>query len=189
MTKHIVGLILFSFIVGTSAFVAGLFYNASGDSVTERTYTFGGFDSDCKKRKKRKRPPHRHPHFANSVSESLDAYVTSATFDSVSDKFIATTLFTRGTPEEFNLDLHFFVRDEFGTRFIKTETLSASSWTNNYEDEFDWLTRFPQKDDLYVMAVVRPLEDDSVLAPAFDLTKATPIRLTAAPQVPGDSGQ
>jgi hypothetical protein len=172
MTKHIVGLILFSFIVGTSAFVAGLFYSSSADSVSERSFMFGRYDGDCKKRKKR-----RHPHFARTMTGPLDAYLTSAAFDPVSEKFSATTLFTRGTPEEFNLDLHFFVRDEFGTRFIKTETLSASSWTNNYEDGFAWLTRFPQKDKLYVMAEVRPLDEESVVAPPFDPGSATPVKL------------
>ncbi len=190
MTKHIVGLILFSFIVGTSAFVAGLFYGTSDRIASSEIYSrFDRYAGERKKRKKRKCPPHRHPHFEKFWGQSRDVNLVDAAYDSNSQKFNATALFSRGTPEEFNLDLHFFVKDEFGTRFIKTESLAASAWTNNYEDEFDWLTRFPQRGELYLMAQLRPLDDDTVLAPVFEASKATPLEITSLPASNSEESQ
>ncbi|MCB1025291.1 MAG: hypothetical protein KDB79_12920, partial [Acidobacteria bacterium] len=74
MTKHIAGIILFTFIVGTSAAIAGLFY-----VTPQKVRVFSSYDNydHCKRKKRKKR--HRRPRF---ISESpANFMVTDAVLD------------------------------------------------------------------------------------------------------------
>ncbi|REJ78200.1 MAG: hypothetical protein DWQ47_17840 [Acidobacteria bacterium] len=162
MTKHIIGFIVFSLIVGTSALVAGLFMGASnGTGFSSRNYdaSFGSPDdnylSKRKKRKKcRKKRRHPHPHGFDS-GRSAQASVVTAVYDVHSGRLKTSFDFTRGTPEDFDLELQFFVKDEYGRRYIKTETIEGSRWTQNYEDDYDWMDRFEQIDKLWMTARIK----------------------------------
>lgn len=173
MTKHIIGLIIFSFIVGTSAFVAGFFYGSPDtavDSVYERY-------SEKRKKRKKKRKKRCHPHkFHNHGNAS--ATVKSAVYDSNTGRLNTTFEFSEGTPEEFLLELQFYVLDEYGKRYIKTETVNGSSWTHNYEDSFDWIERFEQVDKLYVKASVLTKDERWTSPPDAYGTGLVPVTVT-----------
>ena len=179
MTKHIVGLILFSLIVGVSAFVAGLFAASTSDTTFTALERFENYAVDRKKRKKRRCGRHRHPHFRSYKFDSPSVTLLSAELDPGSEQFSTVASFG-DVPEEFNLDLHFYVKDDYGVRFIRTETLDASSWTSNYEDTFGWLSRFPERENIFVIPEVRTLDDDFTNAPGFDVDKATQVKITVA---------
>ncbi|HUF04201.1 MAG TPA: hypothetical protein VMM38_08495 [Aridibacter sp.] len=148
MTKHIIGLIIFSFIVGTSAFVAGFFYG-SPDTAVESVYErYSETRKKKKKRKKRCRPHRFHDH------STASATIKSAVYDTHTGRLKTTFEFSEGTPEEFLLELQFFVLDEDGQQYIRTNTVRGSSWTLNYENSFDWILRFEQVEDLYVKAII-----------------------------------
>lgn len=176
MTKHIVGLILFSLIVGISAFVAGLFAASTSNPAFTALERFENYSVERKKRKKRRCGRHRHPHFRSYNSENPSVTLESAELDLASGQFSTVASFN-DVPEEFNLDLHFFVKDEFGVRFIRTETLDASLWTSNYQDTFGWLTRFPERENIFVIPQVRTLDDDFTNAPGFDKYEAVPVKV------------
>lgn len=180
MTKHIVGLIIFSFIVGISAFVAGLFAASSGVPSVSPVYVFDKYASEKKRKKKRRCRPHRSLHYRDWDNTLQSVTLKSADYDVATSEFSTVAAFGKDVPEEFNLDLYFYVSDNNGTRFITTETLEASSWTRNYEDSFGWLSRFQQPENLYVIAHVRTLDDDYSDPPVFDIDKATPVTITTA---------
>lgn len=182
MTKHIVGLVLFSFIVGTSAFVAGLVYGPSESAVTEAKKSL---EMSVDKRKKRKRKKRCHPH--RRTNDYIgSATVTGAVYDANARMLTTTFSFSRGVPENFDLDLHFYVRDNYGTRYLTTETLSASSWTSNYENPFGWIDRFEQTEDLYIIPRVKTLDEGWTLPPSFNLSESVRVKVANSGHYPGE---
>lgn len=172
MTKHIIGLIIFSFIVGTSAFVAGYFYGSPDTAVDSFYEHYSEKRKKRKKRKKRCRPHRFHDRSAASAT------VKSAVYDAQSGRLNTTFEFSNGTPEEFLLELQFYVLDEFGKRYIKTETVKGSSWTHNYEDSYDWIDRFEQVDKLYVKASVLTKDEGWTSPPDAYGTGLVPVTVT-----------
>lgn len=173
MTKHIVGLILFTFIVGTAAIVSGLF----GNTPISKKYTVVKINDKYrvykkKKRKKRCRKKRRHHH-----SPKLEATVTQALFDNSSNKFITNLKFKNDRYFERDVDLHFFVKDRHGERYIKTETIVASSGKQQYVNSFKWMKNFGSRENLYVIPTAKTLKDGWTIPPSFNVDKATPVIL------------
>ena len=171
MTKHIVGIILFTFIVGTSAVVAGLF-----DVVTSKAKSVVVKENyrvyKKKKRKKRCRRKRRKPHRVN-----VEANVAQAVYDKKLNQLTTSLVFSRNLKRSVEVDLHFFVKDEFGTQYLKKETLYASNSNNTYENSFTWFNRLESKENLYVMAKVRNSREKWDYQPGFIPSKATPVLL------------
>ena len=171
MTKHIVGLIIFTLIVGTGAVIAGLFSSVTApdaDSVT--VYKDSGvYKKKRKKRCRKKRKPR---------PREISATVLQATFDQAAKK-LTTEIFVNDTDVEGDLELHFFVRDAYGTQYLKKETIAVSSEENLYENSFGWLNRLESKKNLYIVPQVKDSSSRWDYQPRFDAEKATPVLIMA----------
>ena len=174
MTKHIVGLIIFTLIVGTSVVVASLF----GASHAPKTYNCDKYNVKHKvykkkKRKKKRRHEKRHKrgHYA--------ANMTQAIFDKGSNQ-LTTSLDFKNESFEGVVDFHFFVKDEFGTQYLKKETIKASSTQSVYENSFSWLNRLESRENLYVMPIAIYSNRNLDYQPRFDVSRATPVLLKMA---------
>ena len=73
------------------------------------------------------------------------------------------------------INLHFFAKDEYGVRYLRTEKISFVEGFRDYHSRFDWMGRLDSSYDLYVIPQVRSSDDGWTVAPGFDESKATPI--------------
>lgn len=182
MNKHIIGLIVFSFIVGMSAIVAAFFVRmppipeVAPVKVSESNeYVYRGRTS-CKKKKRKPRP---------KSSDLASAKVSQAVFD-LNKKYLNTEfIIERATDstENINVALHFFVNDSFGAQHIATEFVTL---TPNFDigdkamtsklSSFNWLSNLESRENLYVMAeVVDTNYSYEKLPPVFDSYEATAV--------------
>ena len=184
MNKHIIGLIIFSFIVGMSAIIASFFIpmpqmpKIDSVSVSESNeYIYRGSTS-CKKRKPR---PKDYSHLAS-------AKVSQAVFDL--NKKQLDTQFTieraDASTETVKVALHFFVNDRFTVQHIKTEFITLAP---NFDigdkamttkiSSFRWLTHLESHENLYVMSeVVTDSDNYKKSAPVFDSFEASAVLLS-----------
>ncbi len=172
MTKHIVGLILFTFIVGTSAIIAGLFYEvpkANSIKVKKNYY----YTYKKKKKKKRCRK------YRRSSAEIVSVNLSQAIFDSSANRLTAKIKYEDSWDSSGVVNLHFFVKDKYGTRFLKTERLYASTAMDKYTKILDWMGRLDSRENLYVIPQVQSDNYDITGYPKFNQFKATPILLKA----------
>lgn len=183
MIKHIVGFVLFSFIVGTSAFVYGLFYSSPDPVFVEvKDFTQWRYSTSKKKRKKRKCPPHRHPHFLDQTREAVggpDIRIQEAAYVAESGD-LRLRVSALEMPET-GIDLHFYAVDEFGERFIKTESVPAPPASGALEVyRFRWLQNFQQKDKLFIIAEASPGGDGLYAPPPFSQSWAAAVSVVTA---------
>lgn len=183
MNKHIIGLIVFSFIVGMSAIIASFFVPMPQmpkiDSVRvsdSHEYLYRGSTS-CKKKKRKPRP--------KDYSELAVAKVSQAVFDLNKKQLDTQFLIERAndSTETVNVALHFFVNDNFGVQHIATEFLTL---TPNFDmgdkamlskvSSFNWLNNLESRENLYVMAeVVNSEVRYRKTPPKFDTYEATAV--------------
>lgn len=154
MTKHVIGAIIFSLIVGTSAFIGGLF--AAPNVNNNVDYSLGSYGDKCRKRRKKKRKRRRPHNFHRWHNASVS--ILTAEYDRSTGR-LETNFSFSGVPEEFDIELQFFVIDRYGKRYIKTETIPGSSWTLMYENRYSWIASFEQTDDLYLKASLKDRGD------------------------------
>ncbi len=186
MNKHIIGLIIFSFIVGMSAIIAGFFVpmpqmpKIDSVKVSEANdYVYRGSTS-CKKKKRKPQP--------KDYNELASAKVSQAVFDL--NKKQLDTQFTieraDDLTETVKVALHFFVNDRFGVQHIKTEFVTL---TPNFDigdkamtiktSSFRWLNNLESRENLYVIAeVVTDSYNYNNYAPVFDSYEATAVLLS-----------
>jgi hypothetical protein len=186
MNKHIVGLIIFSFIVGISAIIASFFVQMPQiptlDQVRvsgENPYIYRGHKS-CGKKKRKPRP--------RDYSELASAKVSQAVFDL--DKKQLDTEFTiertNDSTETVNVALHFFVNDRYGVQSIATEFITLNP---NFDigdkavttkiSSFKWLNNLESRENLYVMPEVVTNEYNYTnYPPTFDSSEATAVLLS-----------
>lgn len=173
MTKHIVGLILFTFIVGTTAIISGVF--GSTQLPKKRTLINQKDNFKVYKKKKRKRRCRRKR--PKPRLEKIEATVSQALFDKNTNQFITNIKFKNRSYAERDVDLHFFVKDKHGERYIKTETIPVSTSKQQYINKFKWLRSFGSSENLYVIPTVKTLNDGWTIPPSFNVAKATPVLL------------
>lgn len=186
MNKHIIGLIIFSFIVGMSAIIAALFVPMPQmpklDSVKvseSNDYIYRG-NTYCKKKKRKPRP--------KDYSELASAKVSQAVFDLNKKQLDTQFTIERGddSTETVKVALHFFVNDRFGVQHIKTEFVTL---TPNFDigdkaittktSSFKWLNNLESRENLYVIAeVVTDSYNYKHYAPVFDSYEATAVLLS-----------
>lgn len=161
MTKHIAGLILFSFIVGTSVFVAAI--TGSERTVDVQTNYYRTFKKKKRKRKRRRCRPHRH-----DVESKLEA----ATFNRESG--LLATSFSKFGHHRMSKDveLHFFAKDRYGTRFLKTEYLGTVGSGIERFKEMNWLKRIDEGQNIYVLAKSNDAHRAWSFPPKFDASDA-----------------
>ena len=169
MIKHIAGVTLFTFIVGIFAFVAWILQPVKFETVkphfVSRTYQ-SPYKSYCSKKK-----------YKSFDIKSVE--ITQAVYDQES-KLLTTNLeIETGSrfSKDISLNLHFFVKDKFSTRFLKTERIFASTHVKSHVRSFEFLNNLSSQENLYVIPEVRNNYSGFDKQPFFDAEKAAPILL------------
>lgn len=183
MNKHIIGLIIFSFIVGMSAFIASFFVKMpqmpSIDPVNvseSRDYIYNGTTS-CRKKKRKPRP--------KAENEMVFAKVSQAVFNLNKKQLDTQFMLERNdeSVETVKVALHFFVNDKYGVQHISTEyvtlnpnfDLGDKAITTN-ASSFKWLNKLESRENLYVISeVVNSSTGNYNNPPAFDSYEATAV--------------
>lgn len=168
MAKHIIGLILFSLIVGVSVFVAGV-TNSSSSVDVAKSYRL--IAKKKKKRKKKRRCRHRQSEKVtlNQISFSRNSELLSASFDETGRAF--------GYKDAQVVQIHFFAKDQHGSRFLKTEYLSYEGDGIESSKETPWLTRIDRGQNIYVMAEAAQ-NSRFTTQPDFDSSVAVPLLIS-----------
>lgn len=186
MNKHIIGLIVFSFIVGMSAVIASFFIPMPQmpklDSVRvseSNDYIYRGSTS-CKKKKRKPRPKNQ--------SALADSKVSQAVFDFNKKQLDTELTIERAddATETVNIALHFFVNDQFGVQHIATEFVKVSP---NFDigdkavvrktSSFKWLNNLESHENLYVISeAVNNYDADYHQSPTFDAFEATAVLIS-----------
>lgn len=168
MTKHIAGMILFTFIVGSSAIIAGLFYEipeANSVAVTENYSVY-------KTKEKRS-----YCYLRRQRAENASVELTQAVFNSDVSRLTTRVNFEDESNSYGVVDLHFFVNDKYGTRFLKTERIYVSTGTDEYTKILDWMGRLGSRENLFVIPEVHKDGYENLSSPTFAQSKAIPIQL------------
>ncbi len=186
MNKHIIGLIIFSFIVGMSAIIASFFVpmpqmpKLDSVKVSEANdYIYRGTKS-CKKKK-------RKPRIKN-YDILASAKVSQAVFDIEKKRLNTEFTIERAddSTETVNIALHFFVNDGYAIQHIKTEYVTLTpnfdigdkAITQN-KSSFRWLNKLESRENLYVIPeVVKDNYSYSKQPPFFDASEATAVLLS-----------
>ncbi len=186
MNKHIIGFIIFSLIVGTSAVVASFFYGVpkiESVNVSETSVTYSG--KSCWKSTK------------NYKSGLASVKVLQAVFNPDSKKLATNLSVTPGDNSFKNvrLALHFFVKDGNSTRYLATENLTDKN--GNLEGVYDLnedkfsktlfsvtstyklFSNLRSYENLYVIPQIFTERDSftDYAPPQFDEINATPVTL------------
>ena len=167
MTKHIAGLILFSFIVGTSVFISAV---TSTERVADVKVNYRVF----KKKKKKKRRRHRCRPHRRDVDLTLDKAVFSR------QTGLLSTSFQELAPSGVSgiVELHFFSKDRYGTRFLKTESIGYVDLESRYSEPLDWLKRIDDSQNIYVSATINERPSRWGIPPRFDSSKAVRLSIS-----------
>ncbi len=169
MTKHIAGIILFTFIVGTSAVIAGLLYSPEHKS---RAFVFYNDDySRCRKKKKRRRKPRR----MRFVRHDQNVAINQAVFDTTTNLFAVSHADQNDLRRGRILVYHFYVKDENGTRHVRSERVSNRAYAPNVVNDFIWLANRTSRENLYVAAEIKGKRSVWNIAPKFENSGAVPV--------------
>lgn len=142
MTKHIIGLALFSFIVGVSAIVYALF------NVPEIVPVYEVINISAPQYAPVKRTGCK----MNRASKINAIEIKQAVLDLQTKQF-SWELATPDIDEQ--IALHFFSKDSSGTRYITTEYINNTFSYNGilrYSSSYNWLNKRKSHENLYVTA-------------------------------------
>jgi hypothetical protein len=169
MTKHIAGIILFTFIVGSSAVIAGLFYQVPDANVITVRENYTVYKTKKRKRRCRKQRPR---------NENAGVNLSAAIFNSDSNRLTTFVNYENESDSYSEVDLNFFVNDKYGIRFLKTERIYVSPDANKNTKIMDWMGRLDSRENIYVIPQIHNDEYDKWSSPTFDEYKAIPVLLT-----------
>ncbi|MEZ5425217.1 MAG: hypothetical protein R2747_03025 [Pyrinomonadaceae bacterium] len=185
MTKHIVGIIIFSFIVGTSAVIGSLFYTVPGPDSVSVTET----DNYVYKKKKKRRCRRKKRRPRQELNGEATIKIQQAVFNQATRKLDTRILLERedDSTEAVDVALHFFVSDKYSTRHLATEFISVSPQLfgatekgQRFSNSFSWLTDLQTRENLYVMPeVVGDRNSYLKNPPTFNPFEATAILLNS----------
>jgi hypothetical protein len=175
MKKHIIGLTLFSIIVGTAIFIYGMFNVVNVEEevfVITNTQTYPTTKS-CRK-------------FKEELKDSnLNKLMVKQAVLNLQTKQFNWELATPDIDEP--IALHFFSKDGNGTRYITSEQINNKFSHNGilrYSSSYNWLNKRKSYENLYVIAqfksdAVNYSENYQVYGnkfqPKFDASKATAV--------------
>lgn len=165
MTKHLAGIILFTFIVGSIAVIAGLFYPVPEAKIITVRENFTVY-----KKKRIRRCLKRRPH-----TEKSSVNLSAAIFDSSANRLTTIIDFKDDRNSDGEVDLNFFVNDKYGIRFLKTERIYVSSPVHRYTKILDWMGRLDSRENLYVIPQIHNEENDKWSSPVFNSYEAIPV--------------
>lgn len=171
--QHIVGIIIFSLIVGTSIVIGSFFIQLpEKTSVTVSDYDSFTYRSERKCRKKRKK---RRP--AEEISIKIDQAVFNTNTEKLS---LGVSLEGKNDLERTaKVALYFFANDKNGTRHLATEYTEVYSGSSVKEfNSYNWLRNLQSHENLYIIPQIKnEYNDFSAYQPKFDESKATAIVL------------
>lgn len=175
MTKHFFGLLLFSFIVFSSAFIYGFFYSP----ITQVQPVFV-YENQPEKRKSC-----RKERFRNVDRDDVNVKVAQAVFNSKTNQMdIDFSVKSNNLSEsEIPVQLNFFVKDGTKNRLIATERVLLNSEiffddmsNQSMTESYKWLEELKQGENLYVVPkVITPANDLQSELTDFDEVNATSI--------------
>lgn len=164
MKKHILGLTLFSFIVGTTAFIYAAFFRFVPDVTVAETPLsapmYSAEKTSCWKMKRKTK--------ADSIKVNI------AVFNLQSRKFHWEIIASRN---DAIIALHFFSKDGKVTRYVNTEMVNARLTQDGvlkFNNTYQWINELKSLDNLYVIA---EYESEISRHPNFDAAKATAVTL------------
>ncbi len=170
MTKHIAGIMLFTFIVGTSAVIAGLFYE------TPREFKSFSVREDHRSYKRKKRKKRCRPHRGHYSEQRglVSVGIAKAVFDATSGLLTASHTVEPSSYEKHRgtLVYHFYVKDEYGTRHVKSERVWGSLESSNLVSPSEWLQNRHSTENLYVASEYRRVNGTWRVAPKFEDSNA-----------------
>lgn len=169
MKQHIFGFVLFTLIVGTAGLISAFFTELpSRDAVkvseVPRTVEY---KSSCWKKVK-----------STEKAGNVSARVVQATFDLKLKLLEADLLVERETSsvKSVSVSLHFFTKDENGTRFLATEKVwlepafdQSHSAVQSIITSYKWLDNLDSYENLYVAA------ETKMGTPKFSESNAVPV--------------
>ena len=177
MIQHIAGLILFTFIVGTSGAVSALFdYGSdSARSITVRK-SYKSYKRKKKRCRKHRKP--RRPHF--SKSRIVPVRLSQAVFDRTTGRL--STVFSSGSysRKAGNYFFHFYVNGVDGPTYLRTEKVKRSGNSVQTISDVEWLMNRNAGETIYVIPAFTPSHQSSIIAPRFDMSKAVPVLVKEA---------
>lgn len=173
MKKHIIGFTLFSIIVGTAAFIYAMFNVVKVEEVFTPAYTPTYQRNSCWKMKRELKE--------TSVASPV---VRQAVLDLKTKQLnweLAAPL------SNSQIALHFFVKDENGTRYINSAFVPKSGFENGVNkatSSYQWLDNLDSYENLYVTAEFTTWSDyqNRRLQPKFDAGRATSVLLYSGEQ-------
>ncbi len=173
MKKHIIGFTLFSIIVGTAAFVYAMFNVVNVEEVFAPAYTPTYQGKSCWKMKR-------------DLKESNvgSPVIRQAVLD-LRTKQLNWELTAPQTNSK--IALHFFVKDEDGTRYINSVIAPESGFENGVikaTSSYLWLDNLDSYENLYVIAEFTSWSNykNKNNQPKFDPAKATSVLLYSGEQ-------
>jgi hypothetical protein len=171
--QHIVGILIFTLIVGTSIVIASFFIKIPEQtSVTVSDYDIFTFRSERKCRKKRKK---RRP------KEEVSVKIDQAVFNVKTEKLSLAFSFQgkNNLEKTAKVALYFFVNDKNGTRHLATEYTEVYTDSSVKEiNSYNWLRNLQSHENLYIIPqVIGDYDDFSAYKPNFIESKATAIVL------------
>ena len=174
MTKHIIGFILFSFIVGVSGFFALVFGELPQPEKTT-VINIPRFESKSRCHKKNYR------HFAD---QQTSVSVVQAVFNQRTGLLDTDLLIKREDSSVKNVTfaLHFFAKDSDGTRYLASESYYLKpDFDGQYTTvqglpsrSYEWFEDLTSRENVYVVADTEKM-GNAGSAPVFDESKATAV--------------
>lgn len=178
--QHIVGMLIFVFIVGT-AIVAGTLSIQIPDKKSVIVSDYSQITYRAEKRCRRKKRP-KKPRKPRPRGEEKKIEIERAVYHRSSEKLkFNFSSFDADDAVRFSPDvpakvaLHFFVSDRYGTRHLATEYTTVTSAVK-FVQTYSWLKNLQSPENLYVMPrYVGEEYDFETYLPVFDRARSTPV--------------
>ena len=168
MKKHIIGFTLFSIIVGTAAFIYAMFNVVNVEEVFAPAYTPTYQTKSCWKMKR------------DSKETNVGSPVVRQAVLDLKTKQLNWEVAAPETKSK--IALHFFIKDENGTRYINSALAPETSFENGVikaTSSYLWLDNLASYENLYVIAEFTSRSDykNKYAQPKFDSSNATSVLL------------
>lgn len=173
MNKHIFGFILFSLIVGTSAFIYGFFFTPLAT-----IQPVSVFEVRTEKRKSCRKETYSRVERGEVTAKVVQAVFNSNTNQLDMDLFLERK---NSSTDNVAVRLHFFVKDGAKTRYLATEKVDLTpdfnlddKATHSITSSYEWLDNLKSRENLYVVPQTIG-NTEREFTPVFDEAKATSV--------------
>ncbi|MDQ3179569.1 MAG: hypothetical protein M3Q33_03515 [Acidobacteriota bacterium] len=173
MKKHIFGFMLFSLIVGTSAFIYGFFFAPL--TAIQPVYVF--------ENQPEKRKSCRKETYSRVERPTVNAKVVQAVFNQNTNQVDMDLFLERknNSTDDIAVWLEFFVKEGAKTRYLATEKVNLTpdfnlddKATHSITSSYEWLDNLESRENLYVVPRTNG-NTERGFTPIFDEAKATSV--------------